>query len=848
MSSLTLRLAAWNAAANPTHTRVTAVAAYRDGVACGHADGTIWLYDLTLAASSQSSGDTSSDSNFALHPKSLLSAHQSPITLLKLAEVSAPSAEGRECVLISVSDDGDVAVWSTGDGRCISRVRSALAGIRPTSLSLQIVDYQSAAEDLLFVAGEGAVAYVLSFPSLEMVHEWQLPHPEWITAQAVRKRKDHFRSELLTCTADGVVRIWSYDEFALAQQDVFSRTASPAPPPRAEHGSPGAIVGDGSQPESVDEPDSEPQERVMFSLESQFAALGEDHAITQLVVNPFNDDEFLAVSPAIVRLFASRDRELHELLRWRPQRSTSAEFAGAGFLARADIVFWDTQGTIFSVCTQFSVEGGSAGMHMARGLHADESDAAFAVATSLCSVPPGAADSALAAVSARPNARVDVLVSYASSHEQHVLSVVMPVPLSSVSGSANRPHVVPEDAKSGPRNWLGRATPFKMNALWDSWLQDVKLPRQITSALVTRADCVAVGYADGAVQVVPQALLISGMDTEDSATELCGHRAPITALYEWQAPALHHATSHSRESLGIIRQSETETAAEHPEATHNTETRSLLLSASKDLTLRIWDVDLGECLYVLSTQSAPVVFMAGVAVSGRMAAWTESSRHSDLCTLLGSLVLAVGSDNSTTLVSVSSFERIHVTAPYHAPPVRLSLCRAAGDLELHYADSTRRTIPLAHLVGSGNQEVPESGRYPELSVSLTQSRTASVGSNSNSNASDGGRWLGVTVLLRRAPALVLDIDVVRLQAAISRVVTEQTTLEEMQQLMRTNSALQASQHVLAQLCSWGISADLDKVKREVFGMLPPRHMSLSMSNKRAGVNSIVFPNRASACS
>ncbi|KAJ1854436.1 hypothetical protein LPJ76_004022 [Coemansia sp. RSA 638] len=827
MTSLTLRLAAWNATANPTHTRVTAVTAYRDGVACGHADGTIWLYDLVLPT------DTQCSSSFELYPKCLLSAHQSPIALIKLAETSAPTPEGREGTLISVSEDGDVIVWSTTDGRCMSRVRSPLQGIRPTSLCLQTVDYQSAAEDLLFVAGEGSVAYVLSYPSLELVYEWQQPHSQWVTAQAVRKRKDHFRSELLTCTADGVVRIWSYDEFGLAQQDVFSRATSPVQQSQAGLSPPGANINDGSRPESVDEPESDSQERVMFNLESQFAALGEDHAITQLTVNPFNDDEFLAVSPKIVRLFASRNNELHELLRWRTQRSTDSLFAGAGFLAQSDIVFWDTAGTIFSVCTQFSVEGGSAGMHMARGLHVETSSDkdAVSVATSLCSVPPGAADSVLASVAGTQNARVDVLVSYASSGTRHVLSVIMPVPLSSVSGSANRPHAVPEDAKSGPRNWLGQATPFFMRPLWDGWLHDAELPRQVTSALVTHTDQVAVGYGDGVVQIVPQAQLISGRDSSDGVTELSGHTASITALFEWQPTASHSAALHSREVLGSAVQSEAAVTAA------NAESRGLLLSASKDLTLRIWDLDLGECVFVLSTQSAPVVFMAGVTVPRTSAAWKESSRHRELSMVLDSLVLAVGSDNSTTLVSVAEFVRMHVTAPYHVAPVRLSLCRNTGDLELHYADGSRRRIPLARQGGSGSQEDPANVRYPEFSVSLAQTRATS--------GSSRGRWLGATTLSRTSPVLLLDIDVEQLHASTSRVVTEQTSMDEMHELASSNTSVQVSQQVLSQLCSWGVSMDLDKIKREEFGMQAPRHMSLSMSNKRTGVNTIVFPNQAS---
>ncbi|KAJ1807863.1 hypothetical protein LPJ77_002743 [Coemansia sp. RSA 2523] len=232
---------------------------------------------------------------------------------------------------------------------------------------------------------------------------------------------------------------------------------------------------------------------------------------------------------------------------------------------------------------------------------------------------------------------------------------------------------------------------------------------------------------------------------------------------------------------------------------------------------------MGECVYVLSTQSAPVVFMAGVTVPRTSAAWNESSRHRELSMLLDSLVLAVGSDNSTTLVSVAEFERMHVTAPYHVAPVRLSLCRDTGDLVLHYADGSRRRIPLARQGGSGSQEDPANVRYPELSISLAQTRATS--------GNRRGRWLGATTLSRPSPVLLLDIDVEQLHASTSRVVTEQTSMDEMRELASSNTSVQVSQKVLSQICSWGVSSDLDKIKRDEFGMQAPRHMSFQIGRR-----------------
>ncbi|KAJ2811750.1 hypothetical protein FBU31_007716, partial [Coemansia sp. 'formosensis'] len=343
MSQLNVELAVWNAAANPTRSRVTTIVACKDGVVCGHADGKIWLYKLNAAGAKSTPPPLDTPKRDELlgldvKPRCLLAAHQSPIILLQLGQISSPSSEGYEGTITSVSEDGDVVLWGVSDGRCIARIRTPLQNIRPTSICLQTVDYQSAAEDLMFISGEGPVAYVLSYPSLELVYEWSLPHPEWITALAVRKRKDHFRSELITCTTDGAVRLWSFDEFALAQQDVFSRAASPVMGNTTDVGL--GLSGSGSGAESASsDMDADPlggSRSGMFCLESTFSHLGEEYAISSLATNPFNEDEFLAVSPTVVRLFASRDSQLHELLRWKAQRKTNASFAGGSFLSKAD--------------------------------------------------------------------------------------------------------------------------------------------------------------------------------------------------------------------------------------------------------------------------------------------------------------------------------------------------------------------------------------------------------------------------------------------------------------------------------------------------------------------------------
>ncbi|KAJ2464015.1 hypothetical protein GGI03_003488 [Coemansia sp. RSA 2337] len=901
MSQLNVELAVWNAAANPTRSRVTAIVACKDGVACGHADGKIWLYKLNAADAKTTLSQLDTPKRDELlglevQPRCLLAAHQSPIILLQLGQISSPSSEGYEGTITSVSEDGDVVLWGVSDGRCIARIRTPLQNIRPTSICLQTVDYQSAAEDLMFISGEGPVAYVLSYPSLELVYEWSLPHPEWITALAVRKRKDHFRSELITCTTDGAVRLWSFDEFALAQQDVFSRTASPVLGNTADAGLGLSGYGSGAESASSDmEADPLGGSRSgMFCLESTFSHLGEEFAISRLATNPFNEDEFLAVSPTVVRLFASRDSQLHELLRWKAQRKTSAPFAGGSFLSKADVVFWDELGNISSACSSFAIQGGSAGIHVTRSLHAEATgEVPACVVSSLNRVPAGPESSLGNATAARDGNQVNVLAMYSSNRDSHTMSIILPTPLSSVSGSANRPHLDPEDAKGGHKNWLGRSTTIDMALLWDECLEHMRSGRDMTCALVTDSGSIALGLCDGTIRLMPLPQLLgiaplagSDADTgnyESGVLELRGHTSAITALYEWTVPSVSSCdfcrrsssmSTDARPSGGSSDMADTDRQSVRSLATSTAQrscaacSPNLLVSASADLTLRIWDMASGECLNTLAVQSAPAVHLCS-ALPTKHTLWQESGGHQALKSLLRSLVVAVGSDNSATLLSMETLERVYMSAPYHEKLVRLALCKDAGGLVLCFADETKRVIVLEHILAQRGQLEPIEPP-PAYSVSLLPG----LSKPADGSASRGGHWTGLHMLSSSGRnsarcvgpvALVLEVDVTQLQAAISRLIPDGASNKQVQHLLDAEAQdqlrvgcyghgagsrpmlqpLRTSLALLSVLCSWGVCAELDEIKTSAFGMQPPPgNVSLAISNKQLGVHSVQFPSGA----
>ncbi|KAJ2322589.1 hypothetical protein GGH92_011096, partial [Coemansia sp. RSA 2673] len=246
---------------------------------------------------------------------------------------------------------------------------------------------------------------------------------------------------------------------------------------------------------------------------------------------------------------------------------------------------------------------------------------------------------------------------------------------------------------------------------------------------------------------------------------------------------------------------------------------NMLVSASADLTLKIWDMDSGECLNTLTMQSAPVMHLCS-AIATRRTVWQESGGHHALKSLLRSLVLAVGSDNSTTLVSMESLERIYASAAYHERAVRLSLCKDTGGAMDSGGDS--------------------------------------------SNGVSSGYWASVHLLtfngrgaLARCgvPAgLVVDVDVTQLQAAVSRVVPEGASRKQVQELLDSEALdlraggrgqgissssssrwaqqpLRTSLGLLSVLCSWGVCAEVDATKADGFGMrAPASNVSLGISS------------------
>ncbi|KAJ1933934.1 hypothetical protein FBU59_005860, partial [Linderina macrospora] len=408
-----------------------------------------------------------------------------------------------------------------------------------------------------------------------------------------------------------------------------------------------------------------------------------------------------------------------------------------------------------------------------------------------------------------------------------------------------------------------------MDELWNQWLEHMASELNTTSTLVTKSGNIALGCDTGDILVTSPMAMIGNVVGPVKPLKLHGHTAAITALYEWSAMGDSECECcGARDDAHVPDDSADDSDSDSDSTGCQACTHNLLVSAGKDLTIRIWDAVTGELLNTLPSQSAPVVQLCGILPTKQPVARHNTELHVVTEAYLKSHILAIGSDNSTTLISMNYLDRVHVTPPYHARVVRLTLRGDSGDLMLQYGDESRQYIDLSHIVGSmgdGSDQQPPHGRYPSFSISLVRGGQAtavsSLGPLGDSTAP--GHWASVQQLASygrgsawggRPSVLVMDFDITQLQALVTRLVPDGTAMSDVERILNKElcgqsdgrSALQplnTSLMLLSALFTWGVSDELDRIKRKVFGMQPPRaNISLAISNRQRDVHTVMFPH------
>ncbi|KAJ3415261.1 hypothetical protein HDV05_005271 [Chytridiales sp. JEL 0842] len=157
-------------------TPVTAVSSTSDGskVVLGLANGHIWTLDVQEAEN---------DDRITIQPKLLLLGHSSPVSVLKLLKLEVDGPVSRENVVLSASENGDVALWDLADGRALQANSKAIGGT-PTGIELL------SSGRYIVCAGRANSIVLLDSSTLEVAKTYNL-ETDWISALAIDTEDGH---------------------------------------------------------------------------------------------------------------------------------------------------------------------------------------------------------------------------------------------------------------------------------------------------------------------------------------------------------------------------------------------------------------------------------------------------------------------------------------------------------------------------------------------------------------------------------------------------------------------------------------------------------------------------------
>ncbi|CAG8508817.1 4509_t:CDS:10 [Paraglomus brasilianum] len=193
-SSLAVPIARWD---HPPYSPVTCIAYKEAHIVTGLKNGCLWIYTWRIGERG----------NIELRHKIFCIGHSSPVTTLAIIENQTDGNAGNKYVVISASEDGEIMKWSLIDGRCLASISCVLDGI-PMALNC-LADYTQPAKYILCSGFSNEIA-ILNVSNLEVVRVWG-GHNDWAACTPFYD-SDARQIRLLTCTFNGKLRIWSFDE------------------------------------------------------------------------------------------------------------------------------------------------------------------------------------------------------------------------------------------------------------------------------------------------------------------------------------------------------------------------------------------------------------------------------------------------------------------------------------------------------------------------------------------------------------------------------------------------------------------------------------------------------------
>ncbi|KAI8970454.1 hypothetical protein BDF20DRAFT_891371 [Mycotypha africana] len=190
-SSVSLPLVVWHNFSNPN---ITCITSSSSQIYAGHKDGHIWVYSIIKQ-----------NNSYSLQHKTLLVGHKSAIVALCILKSGSDSSIfNTENVLISASEDGEIARWNASDGRCQAVNPNGFYGV-PHALKV----FTHFSDKHIFCCGQANEITILHATTLEVVRVWG-GHSNWVTCMDFFD-SDKNRWKLLSMTIDGKLDIWDFD-------------------------------------------------------------------------------------------------------------------------------------------------------------------------------------------------------------------------------------------------------------------------------------------------------------------------------------------------------------------------------------------------------------------------------------------------------------------------------------------------------------------------------------------------------------------------------------------------------------------------------------------------------------
>ncbi|KAJ1914144.1 hypothetical protein H4219_004917 [Mycoemilia scoparia] len=748
--------------------------------------------------------------------------------------------------MLSVSAHGDIALWSMNDGRCIRKAPVSLYPFRPASVQILSFDNNgndSPNDDIVMVSGKGSAIYFLKLSTLEIIHVWKEGHQTWVQCILARNRKDTYRPELITCTTDGVLRLWSFDS-AIARKDSSANLVasdlshddfSPQSPtyPRSTAGSTEsysiesslgtsaiAATGVGKTP--------------LIALESTFKILENDGQVVSLQMNS-SDDEFLVVQKNRVRVLSLRDGDIFESQHWNSLSCGAHRFGGGSFSGNDSIVVWDEIGNVHILNKLPSKFGTLKNKtEIFKPLFTVANPEAFKTTILYKNAPPSSAPS----TSSNHPRHIGSIYSFANNPKSPILSIKW---ISQVNNQ-----IEPSKGHSHKE--------FRIYDLWGKWLSDIGVSNGVTAIFLTKDKRIVAGKENGDILIstcwyklirhiystctADKSLegedFMSYDDDENDLQILSGHDKPVTALLEWEYPT-------SISPLSPTNEFKSESSP------------MFICSASLDMTIRVWDTIRNETIAILPVLDTPVTKLIKVVPYPEYT-W-DTSTNPTMAHNIRLLILGISDNNSTKLLFTKQFDCINSTPPHTSPLETVKYDGIYNELSLVYADNYIRKIELDNVT----DWIPEKGTcfaLPDFTISINETinnmhahyqNSTKVGIELIKSSQPGTLPLGL--LITCSPEFFEQLSARSSQDNKSKYQRDEHLETKNARSPLSNLGFNTASldpkpgtEFLGSLFSWGINESLDKTKTDTFGIQPPpTSLAIAMCNDVNEANTLIFP-------